>query len=462
MLDTLIRIERGGSGTLGSQVRRRLLEAIQAGQLRPGVQLPSTRVLAAQLGISRPIVVEAYGQLAAEGYLLLRRGTRPVVASSLAESSPAEQKAAAQANDGRFDLRPAMPDVSLFPRQGWARSVRTVLRNLPASALGYGNIQGSPTLRRVIADYLGRVRGAIADPDCIYITSGFAEGRALASATLYASGVRKLAVEDPSYSDWIAVDKAGLIRIPIPVDAHGVDVEVLAASDAEAAFVTPSHQFPLGGILSSKRRQRLVGWLRDGGHFALEDDYDAEFRYDAVPIGALQGLAPSRIIYAGTASKAMAPALRLGWLIVPPVLVDVMNGELRRWSEGPPRIDQDALAHFMETGQYDKHLRKMRRLYRQRRDHLIACLAREIPQLEVEGAAAGLHLTLTLPKGIEDRAIVTALRRHGVAVEGSSHYAQKAVTPCRLFIGYSRASERTIESAVRLLAAAIKQVGRGH
>ena len=447
-------LERTASESLTSQLRRRLLDAIRSGTLRAGVQLPSTRALAAQFGISRPLVLDVDAQLAAEGYLILRRGARPVVAA-VAATTAAEAPVAAPADHSRFDLRPAMPDVGQFPRKAWLRAIRNVLGELPAGELGYGDLRGSIVLRTVIADYLGRVRGVRADPSRIYITSGFAEGRALTGAAFHARGIRRLAVENPSYSDWVAVDKAGLTRIPIPVDERGMDVDALVASAAQAAFVTPSHQFPIGGVLSADRRQRLVRWLRDRDGFALEDDYDAEFRYDQAPVGALQGLAPDRVIYAGTVSKTLAPALRLGWLVVPPDLVGTMNDELRRWSEGPPRIDQDALADLIGSGFYDRHLRRMRRLYRDRRDRLIDRLARALPGSDIEGAAAGLHVTLRLPAAIDEAgemAIVAALGRRGVATEGLSRYSRTATGPRRLFLGYGRASDSAIDQGVEVLA----------
>jgi GntR family transcriptional regulator/MocR family aminotransferase len=447
-------LDRAAGESLGSQLRRRLLDAIRSGALRTGVRLPSTRALAAQLGVSRPLVVDAYAQLAAEGYLALRQGARPVVAGI--NSAPAlDAPEQPSADPIRYDLRPAMPDVGMFPRKAWARAIRTALNDLPASELGYGDPRGNLSLRRVVADYVGRVRGVIADPACIYITSGFAEGRALVCAAFHSRGIRHLAVEDPSYSDWGAVDKAGLVRLPIPVDAQGLDVDRLVASHAQAAFVTPAHQFPIGGVLSAERRQRLVRWLRERDAYALEDDYDAEFRYDQAPVGALQGLAPDRIIYAGTVSKTLAPALRLAWLVVPPALIETMNRELRRWSEGTPRIDQEALAEIIRSGVYDRHLRRMRRLYRERRDRLVACLAAALPQLEIEGVAAGLHVTLRLPDALDEGDVVEALRRRGVATEGLGRYSRTATGPRRLFLGYGRISESAIEPAVHALVEAI-------
>jgi GntR family transcriptional regulator/MocR family aminotransferase len=452
-------IDRTLAETLGSQLRRGLLELIRNCALRPGVRLPSTRALATHLRISRPLVVETYAQLAAEGYLSLRRGARPVVAGEV-PAPPSNGETLAEAEPIRFDLRPAMPDVSMFPRRLWLRALRSVLASLPASELGYGDLRGSPVLRRALADYLGRVRGAIVDPACVFVTSGFAEGRALACAALRAKGVCYLAVEDPSYSDWVSVDKAGLHRVPVPVDEDGLDVAHLATLAAEAVFVTPAHQFPIGGVLSPVRRRELVRWLRERSAFALEDDYDAEFRYDHAPVGALQGLAPDRVIYAGTASKTLAPALRLGWLVVPPDLVDTMTAELRRWSEGPPRIDQDALADLIASGAYDRHLRKMRRFYRDRRDHLLSCLASALPDLATEGAAAGLHVTLRLPLRIDaagEAHIVAYLRRHGVATEGLGRYSTTCAGPRRLFLGYGRIADSGIEPSVRILAEAVRE-----
>jgi GntR family transcriptional regulator / MocR family aminotransferase len=453
--DLPISLARDAADSLRLQLRRSLLGLIRSGALRRGVRLPSTRALAKQLGVSRPIVVDAYGQLAAEGYLASQRGVRPVVIVDFSGTPDVDGQDEPVTDPIRLDHRPAIPDVGMFPRNDWMRAIRTVLHRLPASDLGYGDPRGSPVLRRALADYLGRVRGVIANPSSIFVTSGFAEGRALTCAVFHAQGARCLAVEDPSYSDWTAVDRAGLRRLSIPVDGDGMQVKNLGRSGADAVLVTPSHQFPIGGVLSAERRQYLVQWLRDGDRLALEDDYDAEFRYDQAPVGALQGLAPDRVVYAGTASKTLAPALRLAWLVVPPSLVETMNSELRRWSEGPPRIDQDALAEMIGSGTYDRHLRRMRRVYRDRRNHLLTGLRLAMPGLEVEGAAAGLHLTLRLPDTVDadgEAAILAALLRRGLATDGLGRYSATAAGPRRLFLGYGRISESGINLSVKVLS----------
>lgn len=459
MDDLLLNLDREGPESLGSQIRHQLLGAIRSGRLRKGVRLPSTRSLADKLGVSRPLVVEAYAQLAAEGYLAMRQGARPVVAAGEAMPPPVSLVPKAAEEPIRFDLRPAIPDLGLFPRKAWLHSLRIAVNRIPSSELGYGDLQGSPDLRSTVADYLGRVRGAIASPDRMFITSGFAEGRALTAIALHSIGIRRLGVEDPGYSEWSAVDKAGLERLPLPVDAHGIQTDQLIASRAQAVFLTPAHQFPVGGILSAERRQHLVQWLHECEGYALEDDYDAEFRYDQAPIGALQGLAPDRVIYAGTVSKTLAPALRLGWLIVPLQLVDLMKSELRRWSEGPPRIDQEALADFIDSGAYDRHLRRMRRFYRQRRDLLVSLLGDALPTLRIEGAAAGLHVTLRLPEGLDDGGVVAELSKRGVAVEGTSRYALSPNSPARLFLGYGRAPESALRIAVKALEEVLERLG---
>ena len=454
--ELLLHLNRRSDESFGSQLKRQLRERIRAGSLRGGLRLPSTRALADQLGISRPVVVDVYEQLAAEGYLQTRQGARTSVAEVGTvgrgrDIAPPRREAAI-----RYDLRPAIPDLALFPRKSWLKSMRVALGQMPNEALGYEGRYGTEWLRGVLAEYLGRVRGVVAEPDQIVVTSGFAEARALVCAALRTRGVSRLAVEDPSYSNWQSVDQAGLTRIPVPVDSDGVDVDRLESSAAQAVFVTPAHQFPTGVVLGKERRRKLVAWLRQRpNRFAIEDDYDAEFRYDHAPTGALQGLVRDKVLYAGTVSKTLAPGLRLGWLVVPRDLVDSVQLEQRRWSEGCPRIDQNTLANFIESGGYDQQLRRMRRIYRRRREVLIEALGRRLPEAYVTGIAAGLHATVQLPAGIDEDGICAAIARRGVAADMMHKYRIASKGLPTLLLGYGRASESALRTGVRILAQAV-------
>jgi GntR family transcriptional regulator/MocR family aminotransferase len=312
-------------------------------------------------------------------------------------------------------------------------------------------------LRAALVEYLGRARGVVAEPVQIVITSGFAQGRVVACRALRAFGVKRIAVEDPSYSEWEAVTDAGLEMVPIPVDDDGIQVEALVRSDAGAVMVTPSHQFPTGVVLSGARRAALLSWLRTRGAIVLEDDYDAEFRYDRAPVGALQALEPESVIYAGTASKTLAPALRLGWLVVPHRLLDAVHSEQRGADFGCPRIEQHTLARFIASGELDRHLRRMRGRYRARRDALVESLASEVPESEVRGIAAGLHATVRLPDGYDERAIRDEASRRGIAIDiMSQHRVSSLDGNPTLLLGYGRSSEPSIRAGIRELADAIR------
>lgn len=455
-LDLLVPLTRDGTRSLAVQIEEELRCAIRLGKLRAGSLIPSTRDLARQLGVSRPLVVEAYAQLAAEGYLALRQGARPRVSASIVTRPAKSAEAITAASPPRYDFLPAFPDLSAFPRERWLKAYRTALTRMPSDDLGYRDRHGSAVLRRVLADYLGRVRGVVAEPDQIVVTSGYEQGRSLACRALHAAGARRIAVEDPSYTEWEPVRRAGLDILPIGVDEQGLRTDDLKASLADAVMVTPAHQFPTAVVMSGERRVTLLAWLNERDAYALEDDYDAEYRYDRIPTGALQGLAADRVIYAGTVSKTLAPALRLGWLVVPHHLLDAVQHEQRLTDYGPPRIDQHALAEFISTGEFDRHLRRMRGLYRLRRDALVAALAEELPQARVDGIAAGLHAAVRLPADYDEAAIRRETARHGIALEFlSDHCVGPPAGPPTLLIGYGRNSESVIRSGVRALAKAI-------
>ncbi|HTE47733.1 MAG TPA: PLP-dependent aminotransferase family protein [Gemmatimonadaceae bacterium] len=401
--ELLVSIDRDDARRLGAQIEEQFRLAIRAGTLRRGTRIPSTRDLARQLGVSRPIVMDAYAQLAAEGYLTLSHGSRPRVSASVAGGKiPAAQPADVK-RPPRFDFMPAVPDLSSFPRAGWLRAAREALGGMSDEDFGYADAHGCEVLRVALVEYLGRARGVVAEPAQVIVTSGYAQGRVLACRALKASGAKRIAVEDPSYSEWEAVTDAGLEMIPVPLDDDGIQVSVLETTTADAVMLTPSHQFPTGVALSGERRTAVLSWLRSSRAIAIEDDYDAEYRYDRTPVGALQALEPDAIIYAGTASKTLAPALRLGWLVVPHHLADAVRSEQRRADFGCPRIDQHTLARFISSGELDRHLRRMRVRYRSRRDALVDALSTELPEAQVCGIAAGLHATVRLPEGHDEK-----------------------------------------------------------
>src|SRR6202453_402432 len=371
-LELLLSVSRDSSRTLGAQIEDQLRQTIRDGALRPGARVPSTRDLARQLGVSRRVVVDAYAQLGAEGYLSLRQGARPRVSDAAAAASEARAGAASASPTARFDFRPSAPDVSTFPRAEWLRSLRRALATMTDADLGYGDPRGVEVLRHALADYLGRVRGVVADPDHIVITSGYTQGLGVVCHALAAGGAQRIALEDPSNpEDRLIAARAGLEPVLIGVDKAGTRIDELECADADAVVLTPAHQHPTGVVLSGERRTALLAWLRASDAIAIEDDYDAEYRYDRAAIGALQGLDPDRVIYAGSASKTLAPALRIGWLVVPPSLLEAVGDEKLLADRGSARIEQYALADFLTRGELDRHLRRMRARYRSRRDALI-------------------------------------------------------------------------------------------
>jgi GntR family transcriptional regulator / MocR family aminotransferase len=458
-LELLISLSRDGIATLGTQIEDQIRSAIRSGKLGPGAPIPSTRDLAQQLAISRPLVVEAYARLAADGYLSLRQGARPRVSACVVVKDTRPAEPAAATPPPRFDFLPAMPDLSAFPRTRWLKAYRAALTKMPTDDLGYRDRHGSLVLRRALADYLGRVRGLVADPDRIIVTSGFEQGRSLVCRALQANGAKSIAVEDPSYTEWEPVRRAGLAILPIPVDEDGMRTDMLVNHRADAVMLTPAHQFPTATVMSGDRRRELLAWLARCDAYAIEDDYDAEYRYDRAPTSALQGLDPDHVIYAGTVSKTLAPALRLGWLVVPRRLLEAVQAEQRLTDYGCSRIEQHALAHFLATGEYDRHLRRMRLRYRIRRDMLLAALAEELPEAVVDGISAGLHAAVRLPSDHDENAIRHEIRRRGIALEFLSEHSlgSRPAAPT-LLLGYGRSPESSIRAGVRALAEAIRAV----
>ena len=370
--ELLLALDRTAVEPLRSQLERALRDAIRSGRLAAGERLPSSRELARELGISRGLVQECYSQLQAEGYLSTRTGSATRVAAG-AHDVPALPAPAPPQPRLRVDFRPGVPDLTSFPRADWVWAVREVSRIAGPDALGYGDPRGSAELRRVLAAYLRRVRGAVADPERIVICSGVAQGLNLMLRAVAREGVRQIAFEDPGHPEDLAgAQRAGLEPVPVAIDEHGIRVDALTATGARAVLVTPAHQSPTGVVLAPGRRQQLAEWAAEADGSILEDDYDAEFRYDREPVGALQGLAPDRVALLGTVSKSLAPALRLGWVVCPPRLAEWIADEKELDDRGSPGLDQLALARLIESGRYDRHLRRMRGVYSGKREALIA------------------------------------------------------------------------------------------
>jgi len=458
-VELLLSVDRDGPHTLGAQIEEQLRGAIRAGALRPGAQVPSTRDLARQLGISRRVAVEAYAQLAAEGYLSMRQGARPRV-SETAANAAATQDPAPAALAPRFDFRPSFPDVSAFPRTAWLRSIREAMTQLTDAELGYGNPCGDEVLRVALAGYLGRVRGVVADAGRVVVTNGYGQAQGLICLALKARGARRIALEDPSNTEQQEIARrTGLEPVMVPVDDAGIRVDALG--DVDAVIVTPAHQHPTGVVLAAERRTALLQWLRDHDALAIEDDYDAEYRYDRAAVGALQGLEPERIVYAGSASKTLAPALRLGWLIVPTALVGPIRREKYLADQGTARIDQHAFADFIVRGELDRHLRRMRSRYRARRDALVEALRVELPEASIRGIAAGLHVTVELPAGYDERAIRDAARASRIVFNTLGDYDATGLPT--LMLGYGQLPEPAIRAGVRELAEVVRRhrPGRG-
>jgi GntR family transcriptional regulator / MocR family aminotransferase len=453
-IELLLSVSRG-DGILGAQIEDQLRRAIRDGALRPGTPVPSTRDLARQLGVSRRIVVDAYAQLAAEGYLMLRQGTRPRV-SETAAAAGAPADAEPEAPPARYDFRPSVPDVSTFPRQAWLRSLRNALSAMTDADLGYGDPRGVGALRIALADYLGRVRGVVAQPSRVMVTCGYSQGLDLVCRTLALGGARRIAFEDPSYPEQKELARrAGLDPVPVAVDEQGIRVAELP--EVDAVVLTPAHQHPTGVVLSGERRTELLAWLRDRDAIAIDDDYDAEYRYDRAAVGALQGLDPDRVVYAGSASKTLAPALRIGWLVLPSSLVEPVREGKRLGDHQTDRVEQHAFADFLVRGELDRHLRRMRGSYRARRDALIAALAEELPETVVSGIAAGLHATVRLLDSDDEAAIVEEARRRRIEVGPmAENWQDPSGRSPTLLVGYGQIQEAAIRPAVRALAEAIR------
>jgi GntR family transcriptional regulator/MocR family aminotransferase len=454
----LVEIERGIDLALHEQVERSIRESIQAGRLAAGARLPSSRALAKELGISRGVVTEAYGQLAAEGYLLTRQGA-PVRVARTVRTSGSRPPARSMLPSFPYHFHPGLPDLAGFPRDRWLRSLRAAWRQAPIDAVGYPDPRGVPVLRQAIADYLGRVHGVAAEPEQTMISTGFSQAFSLICRWLADRGVERVALEDPGWHPHrLIVEQAGLEVAPIPVDAEGLRVDALVGTGASAVVVTPAHQFPTGAVLSRERRAALIEWAERGEHLIVEDDFDAEYRYDGAGLGALQGLAPDRVAYVGSASKRLTPGMRLGWAQLPSWLAWPLIQAKAIEDGGSEAIGQLALHDFIERGELDRHVRRMRLRYQHRREALLDALARWLPQARVVEGSAGLYELAELPEDLDEAALVAAAARRGVGLDGLALHRFDPRGAPGLVLGFGCLAEPAIEHGIRLLSKALEEL----
>jgi len=457
--ELLVRLDRKRAESLRSQLGRELRDAIRSGRLSPGERLPSSRVLAGELGVSRGLVIECYSQLQAEGFLTTRTGSATWVTAGALEPVAVPPRPPPSPRL-MIDFRHSVPDLTSFPRRDWSWALREGCRRASVAELDYGDPRGTVALREVLAGYLRRVRGAVADPERIMVCGGCGQGINLALQALARAGVRRVAIEDPGDDDHRAIsERIGLEAVSVPVDENGIDVGALGATEARALILTPTHQFPTGVALAPDRRQALVVWANEHDATIIEDDYDAELRYDREPVGALQGLAPNRVALLGTVSKSLAPALRIGWIVCPPALIEAISEEKRLSDRGSPALEQLALAALIESGRYDRHLRHMRAVYAGRRETLVRALKALAPEVEIGGLAAGFHAVARLPAAADEQAVVGQARERLVGLYGMSMYrASGNTSPPELVLGFGNLSEAAIERGI----AAISDVLQPH
>ena len=452
--EVLLKIDRDTGVPLRAQLEDQFRQAIRSGRLGPGERVPSSRALATALGLSRGLVQECYAQLLAEGYLVARGGSSTRVAAAGARRDAHSASAAKAPARLAVDFASGVPDLASAPREDWAWAMRETCRVAPTSDFNYPEPAGLPRLRETVAAYLRRVRAADALAGQMIICSGMAQGLGLVLRTLASEGVGRVAFEDPGSGTGIPATAklAGLSAVPVAVDESGIDVDALEASGARAVLLTPAHQWPTGVVLAPERRLALVDWATRRDAIIIEDDYDAEFRYDRDPVGSLQGLAPDRVFSLGTVSKSLAPVLRLGWIVSPPGLAGALAGIKHVADRGSPGLDQLALSLLMESGRYDRHLRRMRAEYSARRDVLVLALAEHAPCVRLTGLAAGFHAVVHLGAGSTEEDVIRQARERSVGLYGmSSCRSDGSADPPQLILGFGNTSQRQIAGGIALV-----------
>jgi GntR family transcriptional regulator / MocR family aminotransferase len=451
-----IQIDRSGALGIRAQLEAALREAIQQSRLQPGATLPPSRTLAIELGIARSVVVEAYGQLAAEGYLEAFQGSGTRVRRRDVRTPSRAPALTQPAMNMAFTT--GLPDPAFFPRKEWLRAYRAAVDESSATALGFPDPQGRVELRVALGDYLARVRSVRSSPEQVVICNGISQALMVVCRALHARGTERIAVEDPCFAlHRRLIAACGMQPVSIPVDEHGLVISRVREARVDAVLVAPAHSYPSGAVLSPARRVELAEWATRQDALIVEDDYDAEFRFDRTPVGALQGLAPENVVYAGSVSKVLNPSLRLGWMVAPQRLVRDLIGAKLLYDMATESLGQLALAKFIEAGSLARHIRRVRPRYRARRDLLLLALAKRAPELKLLGAMAGLHLFLPLPNGVRERDVILAAKEDGLRVEGAArHWAEPASAPPAVLVGYGVLGEGTLDADVDALVSAIR------
>lgn len=422
--------------------------AIADGRVLPGTRLPPTRALADELGFARGTVVEAYRRLTEEGLLSSNRGGGTVVTATVAPAPTAPVRPAPPREPDILDISTGVPDLSAFPRAAWLRAERQVLATSTSRELGYSEPQGQPELRTELAAWLARGRGVVARPDRIIITGGVTGALGMLARVLHARGTTTCAVEDPGAEGNRRILDYWMKHLtPVPVDREGLVVDELTATDTRTVLTTPAHQYPTGVVLSPERRRALLSWAAEKDGLVIEDDYDAEYRYDRQPVRAVHGMAPEFVAYVSSLSKTLAPALRLGWLIAPAELHDALVRD--RWATdlGSPALPQLALAELLRSGTLEGHLRTMRTRHRRRRDAAVRAIRQHLPGCAVEGVAAGIHLVVRLPEHVDDAELAGRAESKGIGVHPLSLHRFRPGPP-GIVVAYGMHPPRRLEGAL--------------
>jgi GntR family transcriptional regulator / MocR family aminotransferase len=455
--ETLFDVSGQPPGPLHDRLTRAVRSAIRGGRLPRGAALPPSRTLAADLGVSRWAVTQAYGQLVTEGYLSARTGSATrVIWSPEPDGADRGTRRVPAAAPPRFDLGPWIADHRGFPRRKWVEAIRMAAETTPFDQLDYGAPGGEPRLRAVLAEHLNRSRGADADAATVCVFSGARQSLVQLAGALVATGHRRVGVESPgSYGLWEPLRASGLEVVPLPVDGGGLMTDALGQQrDLRAVCLGTARQILLGNPLAPDRRSALLDWARRVDGIVVEDDYDSEFGYEGPVPPVMQGRDRRRVALLGSMSRVLTPTINVGWVVPPPHLVDAVR-DTGQPAFTPPALNQLALAHFMESGAYDRHLRASRLRFRTRRNALLAALERHLPGYPVTATESGLHVLIELPAGTDLARLTAEAARHGVALCDPTDMWYGLPPLPLLPVGYANLNDPVIDEAVALLATLI-------